>query len=508
MAGVLMRTKYLVLRHSFTGTKRAMMVSGLTAGLAAAGFTIWLVAGRGAAGGDLLALAFASWVLGWVLAPMMGGGDPGIRTEHLDHLPITHRRKAVALFGAALVGIGPAVMLVAAGALVAYAVSLGVAATIVAVLAVPLLVLMVVALSNVVVAGIGSLLNTRRSAALTAVPWGVLICLTAQGWTVIAAFGGDAGSVLPPGWAHGLRIAPSGWPVAAVEAAGRGQWGVALAALAGLAAVVALAVLAWGRLLRRPKAAPVITPGTSRAWAPETVVAAVVGKELRTWGRDLVRIHFLSFALVYALTYTILPIVIGSTDYLPMTGVFAVVLAAGCSAHLHSSDGTALWQTLLAPGVERADVRGRQLAWLLVVGPAAVLLTVLGAVAHGEMNMVRWAAALLPVTLGAGAGLMLFVSVYVPIRMTDPHRRGSNPGQDGGSLAALVWLVLPVVAVASAPVITLLVIGQAKNDPLLQWAGTPAGIAIGALLAWILGRMAYRRLAARGPELLAKVGTG
>ena len=192
-----------------------------------------------------------------------------------------------------------------------------------------------------------------------------------------------------------------------------------------------------------------------------------------------------------------------------MTGVFAVVLAAGCSAHLHSSDGTALWQTLLAPGVERADVRGRQLAWLLVVGPPAVaadrarrdLPTV--TIEHGALG----GGAAAGRRSARGAGLMLFVSVYVPIRMTDPHRRGSNPGQDGGSLAGLVWLVLPVVAVASAPVITLLAIGQAENDPLLQWAGTPAGIAIGALLAWVLGRMAYRRLAARGPELLAKVGT-
>jgi ABC-2 type transport system permease protein len=199
---------------------------------------------------------------------------------------------------------------------------------------------------------------------------------------------------------------------------------------------------------------------------------------------------------------------IGSTDYLPMTGVFGLVLAAGCSAHLHSSDGTALWQTLMTPGIERADVRGRQLAWLLFVGPPAVALTVLGAIAHGEVLMVQWAAGLLPLTLGAGMGLMLLVSVYVPIRITDPHRRGSNPGQDGGAFAGLVWLVLPVIALAAAPVITLLAVGTANDDPLLQWGGTPAGIAIGALLAWGLGRLAYRRLAAKGPELLTKVGTG
>ncbi|WP_262287062.1 hypothetical protein [Micromonospora sp. MA102] len=68
--------------------------------------------------------------------------------------------------------------------------------------------------------------------------------------------------------------------------------------------------------------------------------------------------------------------------------------------YLYSSDGTALWQTLLAPGNERADVRGRQLAWMLVVGPPAVVLTALGAIAHGELTMVQWAAALFAWGLG------------------------------------------------------------------------------------------------------------
>ena len=66
----------------------------------------------------------------------------------------------------------------------------------------------------------------------------------------------------------------------------------------------------------------------------------------------------------------LLPLLIDVTDYLPMTGVFWCVLAVGCSAHLHSSDGTGAVADAALPGVERADIRGRQLAWLLVVGPA------------------------------------------------------------------------------------------------------------------------------------------
>lgn len=500
MVGVLMRTKFLVLRHSFTGTRKAMMIWGLASGVAAVVGTYWVVARAGEARGDFLAIALATWLVGWVLGPLMGGGDPGVRPEHLAHLPLHHRQKAVALFGAALVGIGPVVMLAAAGTLVWYAAGLGVAAVVVSLVATVLLVLMVVALSNALVAALGAVMNTRLAAALMAVPWGILICLSAQGWVVIAAIAESGTTALPPSWSHGLRIAPSGWPLAAVEAAGRGEWALVAAALGGLVVLVALALLVWGRLLRRPATRPVIRPGLGRRWRPSGPIDAIVGKEVRTWGRDLVRVHFLSFALVYAVTYTVLPVLIGSTDFLPMTGVFGVVMAAGCSAHLHSSDGTALWQTLMKPGLERADVQGRQLAWLLVVGPPAVILTVVGALVHGEMPMVWWAAALLPVALGAGVGVMLAISVYVPIRMTDPHRRGSNPGQDGGALAGLIWLVLPVVALATAPSIVLVATGH-------ELLGVVAGLAIGGLGAWGLGRVAYRRLAARGPELLTKVGT-
>jgi ABC-2 type transport system permease protein len=507
VVGVLMRTKLRVLRHSFTGTRAAQMVSGATAGVLAAAATVWLVLATGDRAGDTLAIGLASWVIGWVVGPMMSGTDPGIRREHLALLPLTHRQTAVALFGAALVGVGPAVTLVAMLALVCYGVALGGAAAAVGPLAAVLTVLLVVALSNVVVTGIGALLRSRWSAALTAIPWGILTCFAAQGWVVVAAVTGGSDNGLPPAIATALRVIPSGWPLAAVEAAGRGDRLVAAGVLAGLVVLTGAALLVWGRLLRRPATPPVIEPAGGRDWQPATTRAAVVGKELRTWSRDLVRIHFLAFALVYATTYSLLPLLIGSTDYLPLTGVFAVVLAVGASAHLYSSDGTALWQTLMTPGVERAEVRGRQLAWLLTIGPVAALLTAAGVVANGRPDIASWATGLLPVVLGAGAGLVVLVSVYVPIRITDPHRRGSNPGQDGGAIAGLIWLAIGALAVLSAPVLALLGLGQARHDHALMWTASPAGIAIGPLLAWGFGRLAARRLARKGTELLARIGT-
>lgn len=506
MVGVLMRMKWQTLRNSFSGTKATMMVTGVLAGLAAAGCTLWLTisAGPDRAGGALL-LTMASWLLGWIVGPMMGGSDPGVRREHLRHVPLTDRQLAAGLFGAALVGIGPAVTLVAGTSLIWYAVRVSPAGVPVALLTLVLFVLLLVALSNVVVALVGRVLNSRLSAALMAVPWGVLVCLGAQGWVIIAAITGGPETALPPVIADKLRLAPSGWPVVAIEAAGRGDWALVAAVVAGLVAIIAAALAGWALLLHRPVSRTVIRGARWRGWRPASPLAAVLGKELRTWRRDMVRIHFLSFSLVYALTYTLLPLLINVTDYLPMTGVFFAVLAAGSSAHLHSSDGTAVWQTLLAPGAERADIRGRQRAWLLVVAPLAVALTTVGLIWHGRWDMVPWAVGLLPVVLGGGAGLLILISVLMPMRIVDPHLRGNNPGSDGAGIAGIVWLSLLALAVMSSPAMALLITGTVRHSELLRWSAAPVSVLLGVALAWGFGQLAISRLSRRGPELLAKL---
>ncbi|GIF49042.1 ABC-2 type transport system permease protein [Asanoa ferruginea] len=507
MVGVLMGMKWRILRNSFTGTKATSMVTGVVAGLAAAGCTLWLTisAGPDRAGGALL-LTMASWLVGWIVGPMMGGSDPGVRREYLRHVPLTDRQLAAGLFGAALVGIGPAVTLIAGTSLIWYALRVGAAAVPVALVTLVLFVLLLVALSNVVVALVGRVVNSRLSAALMAIPWGAIVCLGAQGWVIIAAITGGPETALPPFIADKLRLAPSGWPVVAIEAAGRGDWALVVAVVAGLVALIAAALAGWALLLRRPAGRTVIRAARWRGWRPATPLAAVLGKELRTWRRDLVRIHFLTFSLVYALTYVLLPLLINVTDYLPMAGVFFVALAVGSSAHLHSSDGTALWQTLLAPGSERADIRGRQRAWLLVVAPVAIALTVVGLVWHGKADMVPWAVGLLPVVLLGGAGLLILFSVLMPIRIADPHLRGNNPGSDGGAISGIVWLSLIALVVVASPALALLITGTVRHSEVLRWSAVPVSVVLGVGLAWGFGRLAITRLTRRGPELLAKLG--
>ena len=108
---------------------------------------------------------------------------------------------------------------------------------------------------------------------------------------------------------------------------------------------------------------------------------------------------------------------------LPYAGPIFVVMAAAMTANLYGTDGTALWLTLMTPGA--SDVRGRQLAWLLVQGPIAVVLGVaFTAVTGGPWPLIL---ALLAALLGGAAGLIPLVSVYALVPGTDPHRRAGTP---------------------------------------------------------------------------------
>jgi ABC-2 type transport system permease protein len=230
-----------------------------------------------------------------------------------------------------------------------------------------------------------------------------------------------------------------------------------------------------------------------------TAQGAVVAKELRTWTRDLVRNHQLTFALAYAVFFTSAMLVMGLDDLLPYTGAIFVAMAAAMSANLYGTDGTVLWLTLMTPGA--SDVRGRQWAWLLTVGPLGLALTVAGAVIAGG----PWPLplALTAAVLGGGAGIVPLISVYALVPGIDPHRRGGNPlraSEDDGSLTGLAYAVLALAGISGVPA------GLVAS--LYGWPGVAVGIVTGALCVWGLGTLAELRLRDRGPELLQTMRTG
>jgi ABC-2 type transport system permease protein len=195
--------------------------------------------------------------------------------------------------------------------------------------------------------------------------------------------------------------------------------------------------------------------------------------------------------------------------YLPLWVVGFACLQAG---NLYGFDGSALWQTLTIPGAGRVDVRGRQLGWLLIVAPVALLLAMLVPGATSHLSAYPWVLGLTPALLGGGAGLLLLLSVFAAFPVPDQRLHANPFSIAGGRPGCAAWLLqlamALLLALAALPVLAVLLTAHFTEVDSLRWAAIPVGIATGALLAWWWGRIAYLRLDARGPELLDLVRKG
>ncbi|MFB4282158.1 MULTISPECIES: hypothetical protein [unclassified Nonomuraea] len=480
VAVTMARMKLAILRHSLKGDKGTMMASGGTLGLVLAAGTIYLAFLEG----DWLAAGLAVWMLGWIIGPVFsGGGDETLRPEFFSLMGLPPWRLAAGLLVSAFVGVAPVIGLIALAGLVVAATS-----PVNALVAVPAMVLQLavfVLLSKVAVALLGIALRSRAGAIGAGLLNGVVLAFLGQAWVFAVAFG--QGAQIP----EFVRYLPSGWGLLAVQ----GDY----LALAAMVVLIALLLAAWAGLLTRRAGANRPSTRGRRPMRARNGREAVVAKELRTWSRDLVRNHQLTFALAYGVFFAGAPLVLGSTDMLPWAAPIFIIMAAAMTSNLYGTDGTSLWLALMTPG--SSDVRGRQLAWLVTVGPVAVLVAVaFTLITGGPWAVILTATAAL---LGGGAGLVPLISVYALVPSTDPQKRAGNPlrtSEEDGALTGLAYLMMVLVVLTGAPAIAV--------AALYGWWGVAAGLATGALCYWGLGLLADRRLAAQGPELLHLMRTG
>ncbi|MDT7622371.1 MAG: type transport system permease protein [Pseudonocardiales bacterium] len=531
MAGVLIRMKLRVLRHSLRGGRGVVFGVGALWGVAAGVFCTILIAnhpGGLTVGTDVASVLFAVWTLGWLFGPVLtGGGDETLRPENFALLPIRPALLAGGLLAAALVGVAPLVTLIAFTGLVFAAMAGGLVAVLVAVLAVGLQLALAVLLSRVVIGGLGALLGSRRGKDL-----GVLLAaLVGLAYLPARAAFNALGPVVTgqsaPVFTAALRFLPTGWGPTAVAASADRDWPLALGLLLALAVLDGLLVLAWSRLLERrlttsqsagaprrsARVGGVGGPGGAgglrarRGLLPASPLGAVIGKELRMWWRDARRRALLFTSIVLGL---ILPatswIGSGGPHSLAYSALWIAFFAALQISNLYGFDGSAVWQTLVTPGAARADVRGRQWAWALIVGPAALAAALVLPWVTGTSGAYPWVLALVPALIGGGAGTIVLVSVRAPSAM--PTGKQGNPltgtGQFGFGLVftRLAMSLLQVLAVI--PPVLVLVLGG-SGVLAVAWLAVGVGVLSGIGAAWWLGRLAYQRLAERGPELLAAV---
>lgn len=528
LAPVFVRLKLTLLRNGLrqsSGRRAAYVASLVLTLLFAAGQVIGLVALRGhGQAGTVAVLLTAVVALGWAVMPLyFPSGDETLDPSRLVMLPLRPRPLMGALLAASLIGIGPLFTLaLALGSVIA--VAHGAAAVAFGVIAVPLTLLVCVALARSVVTANIRLLTSRKGRDL-AVLSGLVIAVGVQFVSFGAQHLGRAGglSSLEP-VADVVRWLPPASALGAVGSASEGSYGTALGQL--LISVLALGALMWlwqrslVKLMTSPDGStiaaadrPADRSGGDRSGLfsllPEGRTGTVMERSLRYVVRDPKTKASWVTALAIGLIVPVLNAAQGSGS------IYFACFAAGMLGmqmyNQFGQDTSAFWMVALSVSSARdayAELRARALALLLITLPYTVLVTVVTAAVLGDWAALPGVMGLSFALLGAMLATGALASAMFPYSIPqDGAFKNVVPGQAG-----LAWISLlggmVAAAVLSGPVIGLTVWLHMAGHQDQLWLLLPAGAAYGAFLAWLGVRLAAPLTADRLPEILAAVSKG
>ncbi|MFB7369670.1 transporter [Streptomyces sp. NPDC056222] len=524
LTSVFVRLKLSLLRNGLrqsAGRTAAYITSIVITAVFAAAMLLAFVLMRGNADTDsIVVLLTAVLALSWTVMPLfVPSGDETLDPSRLVMLPLRPRPLVRALLVASLVGVGPLFTLcIALGACLALA--HGAAAVAAAVLAVPLVVVVCVALSRAVAAANVRLLTSRKGRDL-AILSGLMIAVGMQvinfGAQQLSRSGGM--SSLEPAAAVVSWLPPSS-AIAAVDSASRGDYTVAAAQL--LLTVVALGALLywWQRSLVQLMTTPdgstigaASDAGRERAGTgllgrmlPGGRTGTVMERSLRYMWRDpKTKGAWVSSLAVGA----IVPL------FNALQGTGSLYFACFASGMLgiqmynqFGQDTSAFWmvaQTISTTKDAYAELRARALALLLVTLPFTVLVTTGTAALLGDWSSLPDALGVALALLGAMLATGAVTSAMFPYSIPqDSAYKNVAPGQGG-----LAWMSIFGGMIAGAllcgPVIGATIYLNVTDQDSLLWLLLPGGALYGALIAWAGLKIAAPRTARRLPEILAAV---
>lgn len=522
MVGVLISMKFAMLRNSPRGMRIAGWVLG---GLLVLGS--WAaVVGAADAGvrAEVLMLVGAAWTVGAVLGPVSMSGAGVLRPEHFALLPLDRRRLALGLLAATFPGVASAYVLLVALAVLVLAATSGTAAAAVLVGLLGAVLAWAVALtaSRVVYALLGAAMRTRLGVEISAVQFGLIIAGMFAGWVVISQASATVPELLRdgvgPAAAGVLGWLPSSWPVLAVVAAEQGRVLHALGWLGALALVLAVLLLAAAALLRvdldggrartrgRPLGSRVLTGPTL---LPTTSLGAVAGKELRQWWRDPWRSLEIRSAIWTGIFVGVFTLTAPwAREFAPLSGLFVAFMIALGGCNLYGQDGSALWLSVVGQRADtvRAEVRGRQLALLLIFAPPTVVVTA----ALVLLTRAWWAwpvvGAMIPALLGVACGVAVLLSAVGVSPGVDPRRR-TGPNDAGGDLGLQIQVAIWSTTALVAPTLAVVVLGVtgALGYGGVPWWAFGVGALNGVVGYLVLGRLTMTYLQDRLPVVFSQI---
>lgn len=524
---VVVRLKLSLLRNGLrqsAGRRAAYITSVVVVLLFAALQLLGLIALRGNAhAASVAVLLTAVMALGWAVMPLFfPSGDETLDPTRLVMLPLRPRPLVRALLVASLVGIGPLFTLcLLVGSVIS--VAHGTAAYVTGVVAVPVALLVCVALARAVAAANIRLLSSRKGRDL-AVLSGLVVAIGAQLVNFGAQRLGSAGglSQLDPA-ADVLRWVPPGSAIGAVDSVSKGLYGVGIAQLILSAAALVGLLALWSRHLTRLMTSPDgstlqageaaarerVSTGGLRRLLPPGRTGTVMERSLRYVWRD----PKTKAAWVTSLA---IGLIVPVFNALQGTGsIYFACFAAGMLGiqmyNQFGQDTSAFWMvamTIASPRDAYVELRGRALALLVITLPYATLVTVLTTAMLGDWPKLPEVLGLSFALLGAMLATGAWSSARFPYSIPQEGYKNVAPGQAG-----LAWISIfggmVSAALLSAPVITLTIwLNVTADGDRWSWLLLPLGAGYGALITVFGLRMAAPRTARRLPEILAAVSKG
>lgn len=437
---IFVRLKLTLLRNGLrqsSGRRAAFIASLVVTLLLAAAQVLGLVLLRGNEhAGTVVVLLTGVVALGWAVLPLFfPSGDDTLDPTRLVMLPLRPEPLIRALLVSSMIGIGPLFTLcLAVGSVLALA--HGAAGIVFAVLAVPLTMLLCVALSRAVTTANVRLLNSRKGRDL-AVLSGLVIAVGIQFVNFGAQRLGQAGglSTLDPA-ADVVRWLPGASAVASVDAASDGSYGVAVAQL--LITVAALAALMWMwqrsmvRLMTSPDGSTLAAAEPAReesgrgglsALLPEGRTATVMQRSLRYVARDPKTKAAWVTALAVGAIVPLLNAVQGTGS------VYFACFAAGMLGmqmyNQFGQDTSAFWMvalTISSPRDAYVELRARAFVLLLLTLPFTLIVCAVTAAVIGDWRSLPGALGLSFALLGSMLATGAVASALFPYSIPQEGR--------------------------------------------------------------------------------------
>ncbi|GAC1643632.1 MAG: hypothetical protein NVS4B12_08080 [Ktedonobacteraceae bacterium] len=495
------------------------------------------------ANAEILFLVLTGVYLLWIVLPLLEFTvNEGLDISKLALFPLTRAELMLSLIFTSLLDVPTIGLLIVLGAVVAgWAVSLPLA--LMAFLTMVVFYAQVIGISQLVLALLARVLQSRRFRDLSIILIGVFSssCYLFQqfvlrGIGVVHIYDNlKAGTISPY-----LQWLPPGMAARAIQRAASGDWGISFVWLGGLLATTVLVLYLWQLVVergltasesgsssvRRRRTQQTLTPvAATSALASTGLVERIVAsqffsiavKDIKYYRRDpqLLRLIFQSFISMFVLIAVTLfntsgsgRLVIGSWAVM-VAPLYALFALTSFSYNVLGMERQSLTSLFLFPVNPKQVLWGKNVVTFLI-GLIEVLVLVLVSAFVGN----GWDLVLPALAIGiAGIGIILgcgnFSSIFFPQRMPQGRRgfqTNTSVSSEGGCLRAVMSLtVLTVMAILLIPVAAGLVLPVWYHAQWIWVLTVPTSLLYSAVFYVIVTNLVAPRMLTCTPEILAVV---